>query len=472
VSSSTLEPNKKKSLSRRAVVKCILGAGAGAVGLSLGLTWRRRARTKWPNIILITLDTTRRDRLGCYGYRRPTSPNLDRLADDSLVYDQAIAPANWTLPAHASLFTGKFSTSHGAKFDPEGPLSLAGQLTGASSFYRKFRVRGLDANEVTLATSLKQAGYATGAVVAGPWLKRPFGLHKGFDHYDDQHINVLNGRLASQVTPAALGLLDKLSPGRFFLFLNYFDPHEPYFPPEGFAHKFLPQETALKGLQTGQFTSQEKNALYDAEILYMDHHIGQLLAELRRRKLYDKTWIIVAADHGEMLGEHDRFGHGHRLYQEEIHIPLFMKYPHGEVSPGRTDDRVQLTDLLPMILHRLDLARPQDIQGGLPPYLAHPIISETYPLEVMSPDGDSRALFKGHLKYVWNSKGNHGLHNLGNDPHEQVNLMDKQPQQAQAMLAELDNYLAALPRPGPAGPQGQIDEKTRRALQSLGYLGD
>jgi len=225
-------------------------------------------------------------------------------------------------------------------------------------------------------------------------------------------------------------------------------------------------------LQTGQFTSQEKNALYDAEILYMDHHIGQLLAELRRRKLYDKTWIIVAADHGEMLGEHDRFGHGHRLYQEEIHIPLFMKYPHGEVPPGRTDDRVQLTDLFPMILHRLDLARPQDIQGGLPPDLAHPIIAETYPLEVMSPDGDSRALFKGHSKYVWNSKGNHGLHNLGNDPHEQVNLMDKHPQQAKAMQSELDNYLAALPKPGPAGPQEQLDEQTRRALQSLGYLGD
>ena len=134
-----------------------------------------------PNVVLITLDTTRADHLGCYGYERATSPNLDRLAEASIVYTHMIATSSWTLPAHATLFTGKFTSSHGARYDPEGPLVLSDAIEGPWSIYR---ARGLGEEGRTLAQVLQEAGYATGAVVGGPWMKRVFGLDRGFDFYE------------------------------------------------------------------------------------------------------------------------------------------------------------------------------------------------------------------------------------------------------------------------------------------------
>ena len=460
-------------MTRRDLVKYVAVGGVAGLTVGLGVGWRVRRRPRQPrqpNIILISLDTTRRDRLGCYACERPTSPNLDGLAADSVLYTRAIAPSNWTLPSHASLFTGKFTTSHGARFDPQGPLCLAGQLAGSQEFWSHFRARGLSPEEPTLAGILKEAGYATGAVVAGPWLKRAFGLHKGFDYYDDLQIGTENGRVASHVTPAALRWIEQCRAKEFFLFINYFDPHKPYFPPDGFAYRFLSEGTQVAGPETKNRTLRELRDLYDAEILYMDHHIGLLLDGLKQLDLYDNTWIITAADHGEMLGEHGRVGHCHRLYQEEIHIPQFIKYPHGEVPPGRTDVPVQLTDILPTILHRLDIPNPEGIQGGLPPDIGHPIVAEMYSLEFGRKDGDSRAIFDGDFKYVWNSKGDHALYNLGDDPREEVNLVDKHPQQAKAMESQLNTYLASLPRPRSPGPQKILDEETQRALKSLGYL--
>ncbi|MCG8590281.1 MAG: sulfatase-like hydrolase/transferase, partial [Proteobacteria bacterium] len=135
-----------------------------------------------PSIVLVTLDTTRADRLSTYGYERPTSPNLDALAREGVRYDRAYSVSSWTLPAHASLFTGKFPASHGVRHDPEGPLILAEAIPAAPE---GVRARGMSAAEIPLAERLGHAGYATGGVVAGPWLMRPFGFDRGFDFYDD-----------------------------------------------------------------------------------------------------------------------------------------------------------------------------------------------------------------------------------------------------------------------------------------------
>src|SRR5262249_10289738 len=148
--------------------------------------------------ILITLDTTRVDRLGCYGYAHPTTPNIDSIAEKSVIYTRAIAPSSWTLPSHASIFTGKFTTSHGAEYDPNGPLHLLDVIDGPQA-WKSYRVRGIAKDEKTLPMHLKNAGYATGAVVAGPWLRKIFVLSKGFDYYDDSQITGLNGRTADQV---------------------------------------------------------------------------------------------------------------------------------------------------------------------------------------------------------------------------------------------------------------------------------
>jgi len=461
----------RNRLTRREVLRygAYTGLGAGLLG-SLPLGGCRNSRgEKRPNILLITLDTTRRDRLGCYGCARATSPNLDALAGESVVYDQATAPSNWTLPSHASLFTGKFTTSHGARYDAEGPLCLKGHLAGPDTFWSHFRARGLSPDEVTLASMLRQAGYATAAVAAGPWLKRAFGLDKGFQFYDDSQISTLNGRRAAQVTYAALEWLRQLRDETFFVFVNYFDPHEPYRPPGGFARRFLRPGTRINGNDTSDLAIREQRDLYDAEVLYMDYHIGHLINELKRMARYDSTWIIVASDHGEMLGEHARVGHGHRLYQQEIHIPMFVKYPKGEIAPSRTSVPVQLTDVMPMILHRLGTSPPADIQGGLPPSVGHPIVAEIYPLEFLRDDGNSRAILEDNFKYVWNAKGSHALYNLADDPHEQTNLLDDQAERARAMDGRLNTYLASLPRPDESGPPQIVDEQTQRALRSLGY---
>ena len=156
-----------------------------------------------PPIVLITLDTTRSDRLGCYGYSLPTSPQLDRLCEDATRYDAAYSTTSWTLPAHASLFTGEYTYSHGVRYDTDGPLVLSDAIDHRSA--ARYRARGLDADKPTLARRLSDAGYATAGFVGGPWMKRVFGLESGFDHWDDAGIDEENGRRAAALTDAAPG---------------------------------------------------------------------------------------------------------------------------------------------------------------------------------------------------------------------------------------------------------------------------
>ncbi len=351
---------------------------------------------------------------------------LDGLAEESVVYTHAIATSSWTLPAHASLFTGKFTASHGARYDSEGPLRLTDGIGGPEN-WSEYRARGLSPSETTLAEILKEAGYVTGAVVGGPWLKKVFGFDKGFDHYDDAQIHTVNGRLASEVTSAALQWIEKEADHELFLFLNYFDPHIPYSAPEPFTYQFF---SGGEASLDEELSVEEMSNLYDAEILYMDHHIGRLLEGLKRLGIYEHTLFIVTADHGELLGEHDKRGHGTSLYQEEIHIPLFIRYPYGEVPPERRDDPIQLVDILPLVLEQLDLPVSEGVQGGVGD---HPIVSEVYPLPFMGGGGDWRVLFDGRLKFCWNSLGNHLLFDLEADVREERSLAAEQTETTSTM---------------------------------------
>ena len=197
-----------------------------------------------PDILLITMDTTRADRLGFYGYERPTSPNLDAFAEKSVVYERAFSTSTWTLPAHASLFTGLFPTSHGARFDADGPLVLSAAMQGPANL-DKFRANPLSDEVRTPAEILSEARYATAGIVGGPWLKRIFGFDRGFAHYDDENIDSVRGRIAESVTDSAIEWLGERGEGPFFLFLNYYDPHGPYSDPAGHARAFLPPNTRV-----------------------------------------------------------------------------------------------------------------------------------------------------------------------------------------------------------------------------------
>ena len=449
-------------LSRRSFLA--LGTAA-AGGLALGGCSRRRRDDRRPPIILLSLDTTRADRLGWHGYRRPTTPELDRVAADAVVYTRGVSPSSWTLPAHASLFTGKFAASHGARYDPQGPLRIASRIGGDASLER-IRARGLGRDETTLARWLADAGYATGGVVGGPWLARVFGLDRGFEHWDERGITSLAGRRAGSVTDGALEWLAGLDGRPYFLFLNYYDPHGPYGAPAPFTHAFGDEAAARAHPEA----PETRNDLYDGEVRYMDHEVGRLLGALRERGDYDGALVVVTSDHGELLGEHGMWGHGLFLSEPELHVPLAVKYPHGEVAPRTDRTRVQLVDVAPLILERLGYSIPDSMQGGAPPAVTHPVVAEVNPLPHLSPAGDWLALYEDDWKYAWNSGGNHLLFDLARDAGETRNLAATEPERARTMQARLAGYLAGLPAPGPAGPEGQLDEETRRALEGLGYI--
>ena len=418
-----------------------------------------------PDIVLISLDTTRRDRMSCYGHERTTTPHLDALAREATRYTAAYAVSSWTLPTHAPLFTGKFPTSHGAMYDPEGPLHLTQGIEGP---FEHVRARGLDDDEATLAEVLHEVGYATGGVVAGPWLLKEFGLGAGFDFWDDEGIAVLNGRRAEDVTRAAIRWLDERGDEPFFLFLNYYDPHFPLEPPLEFRPSFAPPGTDLTQLSY----EEEVSLLYDVEVCYMDWHVGVLLDALRERELFDDAWIIVISDHGELLGEGGEFGHGRTLTQEEVHIPLIVKEPGTGRSGSVVDLPIQQIDVMPMILEALRIPAPPGMQGSASVPVRHPIIAEVYPLETASEGGDWRMLVHGDRKYLWNSQGRSLLFDLSVPVERRHDLSEVLPEDRERYDSVLERYLERLPGPGEAGPDQVIDPEIQRILEDHGYLGD
>lgn len=449
-------------LTRRQVLAA--GVRVGAVAAAAAFPACLRRRIERPNVVLVTLDTTRADHLGCYGYARPTSPNVDALAADATLYTRALAPATWTLPSHASLFTGKCPTSHGARYDPSGALVLTSAIPDRPGL-DGYRVRGVVESETTLAGQLAHAGYRTGGVAGGPWLKKVFGLATGFAWWDDDGVGTVNGRLAADVNARVIPWLEGVEEP-FFLFVNYFDAHAPFTPPPGFADPFLPAPLA-----PGTPPSPEQTlALYDGEIRYADSRFGDMVATLKRRNLYDRTWIIVTADHGELFGEHGLKGHGTVPYREIVHVPFVSKPPLGDGGLGERTDWIQLTDVMPLVLDRVGVPRPAGIQGGVPPHLGRPLIVESYTLAGVYPGGDWLAIVEGDWKLLWNSKGASELYDLAHDPREQHNVIATERERAAALERTMTTYLAALPRSQAVESARTVDDATRDALKNLGYI--
>lgn len=413
-----------------------------------------------PNILLVTLDTVRADRLGSYGYRRETTPHLDGFAEAATRYTRAYAVSSWTLPTHASLFTGKLPTSHGAMYDPEGPLHFTQALDGP---FEPIRARSLAQGETTLAMLLKGEGYATAGVVAGPWLLEIFGLTPGFDHWDEEGISDLNGRRAEEVTTAAVRWLDARDDATpFFLFLNYYDPHFPYDPPPAYRTAFT-----AAGIEPRDLRRFERdNLLYDSELLYLDAQLGELFGAMRERGIWEDTWILVTSDHGELLGP-DEWGHGRFLTEEEIHIPLLVRDP-GQETGRVVDDLIGQTDLMPMLLDRLRIPIPAGVQGSATLPVAHPIVAEVYPIVEASDAGDWRALVREERKFLWSSLGNHRLVELTG---ERADIAAAHPEECERLTDLLTRYLASLPAPGAAGPERAIDPELMKVMSDLGYLG-
>jgi len=422
-----------------------------------------------PDVLLVTLDTTRVDHLSAYGYERDTTPSLSRLAADGVTYTRAYSVASWTLPSHASLFTGKYPSSHGAGHDPEGALVLSAGFEGVSDEerekYRIFRARGVGRDEQTLAELLRSAGYRSAGVVGGPWLKRVFGLSRGFEQWDEDDITGAGGRRANEVSDRATAWLDALpADAPFLLFLNYFDAHMPYQPPRWLLRGYLDDPLAARGADRD---ATLRRASYDAEILYADMNFGRVIDRLKSLGRYDETLIVVTADHGELLGEHSLYGHPARLYEELTRIPLIVKFPTRRDSGARNDAPIQLVDLFALILDQAGVETPPGIQGQLPGRITHPIFTEESP--AFAGDEALRALYEGSEKLLWGSGGTRELYDLASDPQEQRDLARERPARVAALEAALQRRVATLPAPSAFEAAGAVDRETQQALRALGY---
>jgi len=436
-----------------------------------------------PDVFLISMDTTRADHMSTYGYERETSPNLTALAADGLNFTQARSPAQWTVPGHASMLTGMYPSRHGAHY--------VGGWTSGPAIYGRRRVFPLGDDKTTLAEVLRERGWATGGFVANfANLFRGFGMAQGFQHYEDHPGLLLRPiphvvgfmqqfapafmkkpfRSAQEINAAVLSWMDGVPAGRpAFVFMNYLEPHHwiaaaPY----DLWARDLPNAARLarKGLFThavpANLSKEERDfvtANYDGQILAMDAALGELVAELKRRGRYDNALIVVTADHGELLGEHDIVGHGGRMmYEGLLRVPMVVKMPGKDGAKAVIDNPVQLVDILPTVLQAIGAPLPTGVQGAPLQQVARNSIAEEHiNPEFVSFYGDVynralRVIYDGPYKLITTSRGERYLFDLAADPGESKDLAAADGQRTARMEEELDAAMTAMePKVATAG---------------------
>jgi choline-sulfatase len=385
-----------------------------------------------PNILLITLDTTRADRIGAYGYSRAATPRLDRLAREGVLFERALAAAPITLPAHASLMTGSYPFVHGVR--DNGAFSLSDTAP-------------------TLAATLHGQGYRTAAFVGAFVLDRRFGLARGFDTYDDRLVIERRGDRTAAAARAWLGA--RRGDGvPFFLWLHLYDPHDPYDPPPPFRDRFADRP-------------------YDGEIAFADAAIGTVLDTLEEAGRRSSTIVAVAGDHGESLGEHGEDTHAVFVYESTMRVPMIVAWPGRVVAGTRVRAMVRAIDLAPTLL---DLAGQPALAGAqgrtLVPLLEHrapapdSAYGESYfPLVYMN-WAPLRSLRDDRWKFI--DAPAPELYDLSRDPGEAINLARREPSRVDAMRRALDALTG-----GQAGAMAhrRVDSETAARLAALGYVG-
>ncbi|MGE5813555.1 MAG: sulfatase, partial [Acidobacteriota bacterium] len=349
------------------------------------------------NLLLVTLDTTRADRIGAYGAPDAGTPNLDRLASEGAVFTHATTAAPLTLPAHSSIFTGRFPPVHGVRDN--------------GGFF-------LDPKQQTLAETLQQNGFETGGFVGAYVLDSKWGVNQGFKKYfDDFDLTKYKAislgaiqRPGNEVVDEALKWLDGASRSRFFAWVHLYDAHTPYEPPEPFASRFAGRP-------------------YQGEISFADSQVGRLVSFLEERDLLEKTVIVVVGDHGESLGDHGESGHGFFVYESVMHVPMIVRAPYTLTRGRRITDPVRTVDILPTALDLLGVrAKLPPIDGvSIVPLLAgarremdlEAYAEALYPLHHFG-WSDLRALREGRYKVIAAPRPE--LYDLESDPKETRNL--------------------------------------------------
>jgi arylsulfatase A-like enzyme len=408
-----------------------------------------------PDVVVIVLDAVRADHLSAYGYGRLTTPVIDRLASDGVLYRRAISAGTWTVPGHASLLTGRLPTSHGAYRAP-------GEMNAATA---------LDSSVATVAERLSAAGYDTAAFLGNhAYLDPAFGLSRGFRVYETDNLYP-----AATLVRRVTAWLDHEARRPAFLFLNVLDAHEPYAAPPPYDRLFPGRldhvgDVNHEYLRTGQLPTPEILthcvSQYDGELRYMDDQLGRLLAELQRLGRLDGALVVLTADHGELFGEHGVLGHGTLPWDPLVHVPLIVKYPHAS-RRGAEARPVSLVDVAPTILSVVGLPPLPDAQGAPLWERSGPVVAEE-----LGPTGDgARAVYDdtGHVLFAQGGGESHqlALYDLGNDPDEERPL----PVEGAGVRleTELTALLAGMSR-APRGPVATRNTKVQERLRALGYV--
>jgi len=463
---------------KRAALGLALAMVCSLLGCSSG------AGKQPPNVVLIVVDTLRADHLSAYGYARPTSPALERLARESLVFERAFSVMSHTLPAHVSLVTGVHPATHQV-------LSNGWVYEGAWP---------------TLATRLRDAGYASAAFVSGFPLHRKSGFGRGFEVFEDTLVgDEMHSKVEGELTNArALDWLQEQGDWPFFLLVHYYDLHTPYTWPD---EKPLPlafdatlqarlEERGAAGQKLEDINYkpvefrgraldlQQAANVYDNLVLRVDGLVEEIRAELARTGLLDRTLFIVTADHGEGLGQHGYYSHGLHLYEEQVRVPLIVRPPAGlGWEPGRVAAPVSLLDVAPTVLELAGLPADETLQGrslratGTRGGDARHVVAQRryFPEAVQASwgryapaDSLEALLGAGSLKYLRHGDGREELYDLSADPLELHDLAAQRPQDTARLRALLEQRLAAVAADGPV-PEHAIDAETRKHLEELGY---
>lgn len=461
--------------------------------------WRTPTGAR-PNVLLISIDMLRSDHVHAYGAKNETTPNLDQLAREGVLFENAFSTTSWTLPAHASLFT-----------------SVPGMVHGCTDVDRR-----LDETLPTLAEKLHSAGYATAGFFSGPFLHPAFGLGRGFDHYEDctSYREELDGKPVSNwadsretmkeshediTSPTVLAAVREWMSNRpdqpFFLFVHWWDAHYDFIPPPPYDTMFDPNYTGkIDG--RGFFQNQDirvgmeprdlahLKALYDGEIAWTDHHIGLLLDDLRRSGQLNNTLVVVVSDHGTEFFEHGRRGHRLTLFDESLHIPLIMRYPPAFQAGMRRGPQVRIVDVAPTILDIAGVAPFEITRGRSLVALARTNVpladSDALYADLFSVGRKLRAVRTDHWKIIQDLKSNALYYfDLRRDPGEhnpegaranpEFVLAPKIFQQTVADVQQVALRAAkrrdALQREG-ASPSAQAPAKVQNQLKGLGYLSE
>ena len=459
-----------------------------------------------PNLLFIVADTVRADHVGAYGYHRNTTPWLDSFASNATLFENAISASSYTLPSHATLFTGLYPETHGA-IATSHDTGLSLKKLGMQPDFAN--VSPLTDEVTTLAEILREEGYQTAAMCANTaYLAPAFNLDQGFDTYVNAmgsldawrpfgltlirrvplpgHWRILRMLRSSEryyifgheINELALTWMKSRSDAPYFLFLNYMDPHWPYLPLPGyrnlFPHAYDRMSQHFHAVNEGHEKAnpeevQTRVDAYDAGIRTLDDRLKELFSELESSGALENTCVVIVSDHGEAFGEHGKFEHHQSVYQEEVHIPLILKLP-GQVSGQRVSRYFDMTDVMPTVLASLGMTPPNCVEGKsrITSNRVRPVIAF---LGNYERDFTEHAVIEAGLKLIVRSDAPPKLFDLTKDPGEQVDLSDQRHADVARLMAMFDAYVHREHEE--YEPSHSVDDpETTERLRALGYLSE